>query len=142
MRKKWIYIGLAAVVIIGASNSVNSIAEIVIQKIAEAIATAEGFFVSGSRPARDNNPGDLTLDLIGKSIGRDGPFPIFATAEDGWENLRKQVSLMFSGSHIYNPSMTIREIANKYTQTEKDSWAANVAAYLGVSIDTRLSDLL
>ena len=30
-----------------------------ISKLASAIATAEGFFVEGSLPQRDNNPGDL-----------------------------------------------------------------------------------
>jgi len=30
-----------------------------IEAIANAIATAEGFFVNGTLPARDNNPGDL-----------------------------------------------------------------------------------
>jgi hypothetical protein len=35
----------------------------VISKIADAIAFAEGFYVPGSRPCRNNNPGDLERDL-------------------------------------------------------------------------------
>ena len=43
----------------------------VISKIADAIAFAEGYFVSGSRPHRNNNPGDLERDLTrqGRRMG-------------------------------------------------------------------------
>ena len=37
----------------------NTLVEDLIFKLASAIATGEGFFVNGSLPARDNNPGDL-----------------------------------------------------------------------------------
>ena len=71
--------------------------EAVISKIADAIAFAEGFFVAGSRPHRNNNPGDLERDLTSKGSGWDGPYVIYATPQDGWEALRHQVRLMFEG---------------------------------------------
>lgn len=109
---------------------------------ANAIAVAEGFFVSGSRPARNHNPGDLTVDTTGKGVGMDGPFIVYATDGDGWEALKRQVSLMLTNaSQIYNNQMTIREVAQRYTTTDQLAWAATVAAQLGVSMETKLVDL-
>jgi hypothetical protein len=113
----------------------------VVMKVADAIAFAEGYFASGSRPRRNNNPGDLERDITGKGIGRDGPYVIYANAQDGQEALEHQVSLMFEGSPIYNPSMTIAEVAEHYTATEREAWAGNVAARLGVGVGTRLEEL-
>lgn len=113
----------------------------VISKIADAIAFAEGYFVSGSRPQRNNNPGDLERDITGKGIGWDGPYVIYANAHDGREALERQVRLMFSGSHIYRPSMTIAEMASHYTATDSSDWAHNVATHLGISTATRIEEI-
>jgi hypothetical protein len=114
-----------------------------VQSFAQGIAVAEGFFVSGSRPQRDNNPGDLTVDTIGKGVSMDGPFVVYGSPEDGWDALKQQVRLMLTdASAFYNSNMTIREVAERYTTTDQMAWATNVAAVLGVSIDTKLSDLL
>jgi hypothetical protein len=113
----------------------------VISKIADAIAFAEGYFVPGSRPRRNNNPGDLEQDLTGKGVGWDGPYVIYASPQDGREALEHQVRLMFVGSHFYRPSMTIREVARRYTATQADTWAGHVARRLGVTVDTRLADI-
>ena len=112
-----------------------------ISKIADAIAFAEGYFVPGSRPRRNHNPGDLERDLTGKGIGWDGPYVIYATIHDGREALERQVRLMFAGSRIYRPSMTIAEVARRYTSTDQAAWAKNVAGRLGVSVDTRLDEI-
>jgi hypothetical protein len=113
----------------------------VISKVADAIAFAEGYFVPGSRPARNNNPGDLERDLTGKGIGFDGPYVIYATAQDGRAALEHQVRLMFGGSHIYNSEMSIAEIARHYTATDRETWAKNVAARLGVKVETTLKEI-
>ena len=112
----------------------------VISQIADAIAFAEGFGVAGSRPRRNNNPGDLDRDLTGKAVGWDGPYAIYATEQDGRDALEKQVRLMFAGSRIYRPSMTIAEIAARYTATDQAAWALSVATHLGVTVATRLAD--
>lgn len=113
-----------------------------IDDFAAAIAYAEGFYVSGSRPARDNNPGDLTVDTTGKAVATDGPFMVYATIADGWDALKRQIELMLSGaSAYYDPSMTISEIAAKYTATDPEAWAANVASQLGTTVDSTLSAL-
>jgi hypothetical protein len=121
--------------------STFSVSGAVVSKIAEAIAFAEGYFVSGSRPRRNNNPGDLERDVTGKGIGRDGPYIRYATAQDGREALEHQVRLMFAGSHVYDPSMTIAEVARHYTATEPAIWALNVASRLGVTVETRLNEI-
>lgn len=110
---------------------------------ATAIAYAEGFYVNGSRPQRNNNPGDLTVDTTGRGIGKDGPFIIYRTVDDGWDALRQQVRLILTNtSHIYNTDMTIQDVANQYTATDQSAWALNVANRLGVSPDTKISTLL
>jgi hypothetical protein len=113
----------------------------VISRIADAIAFAEGYFASGSRPRRNNNPGDLERDLTGKGVGWDGSYVIYPNPGDGLEALQHQVRLMFAGSHIYKPSMTIAEVARHYTLTDPDIWARNVAGHLGVSMNTKLEEI-
>lgn len=118
-----------------------------IRLFSEGIALAEGFYVAGSRAARNHNPGNMTLDLIGKKIGMDGMFVVYANDADGWANLYKQVEkILTNASGIYDSEMTLREIGQKYASTsppdEQLAWAINVASKLGISIDTPVSTLL
>lgn len=113
----------------------------VIDKLSKAIARAEGFYVPGSRPAKNHNPGNLTQDLIKKSIGKDGSFVVFANDADGFENLRRQLWLVWGGSAFYTPSMTIAEFASVWTATQQVEWAKNVASALGVSVSTQIQQL-
>jgi len=118
-----------------------------IQLFSEGIALAEGFYVAGSRAARNHNPGNMTLDLIGKKIGMDGMFVVYANDADGWANLRRQVEkILTDASGIYDSQMTLREIGQKYASTsppdEQLAWAINVASRLGIDIDTPVSSLL
>jgi hypothetical protein len=117
--------------------------EQVIHAFAVAIAYAEGFYVNGSRAQRNHNPGDLTVDTVGLSIGTDGPFVVYANNDDGWLALHEQVrKIVTNTSSIYDSDMTITEVAQKYTTTEQTAWAMNVASKLGVSPDTRIGDLI
>lgn len=114
-----------------------------IKIFSEGIALAEGFYVTGSRAKRNNNPGNLTVDTTGTSTGKDGMFVVYATAIDGWNALYKQVELILTdASNIYNSDMTLREIGQKYTTTDQLAWSTNVASKLGISIDTPVSTLL
>jgi hypothetical protein len=111
----------------------------IVQTFSNAIATAEGYFVAGSKPQRNNNPGDIMSG---------GQFVVYPTAETGWQALYNQVYLMFfGGSAIYNPSMTISQVAYHYADGLHDpvgaaNWADNVAGFMGVSVDTTLQDLM
>lgn len=103
-----------------------------VERIARAIATAEGYYVTGSLPQRYNNPG--ALKLSGNTITQ------FGTADEGWSALYRQVRIMLSGtSNLYSPSMTIRQVAVIYTGNDSpESWASNVASMLGVAPSTEL----
>lgn len=115
-----------------------------VKRLAEAIARAEGFYVAGSRPARNNNPGNLTVDIAGggTAAGRDGAFVTYATADAGWADLYAQVQLMLSGgSRYYSPQMTIEEMAMVYTTTQQAAWAQNVSNALRVPVTTKISEV-
>jgi hypothetical protein len=121
---------------------VDTSADTITVKIAEAIARAEGFYVAGSRPARNHNPGDMTADLIGRSTGKDGSFVVYANDGDGWLNLYAQINAWLNGtSHHATADSTISQIASFYTDTEQDIWANNVANYLGVDVSTPIGEL-
>lgn len=119
--------------------------ETVVAQLADAIAYAEGFFAPNSRANRNKNPGNLTQDIAGggAGIGKDGMFIVYATAEDGWLDLKQQVRMMLDdASHIYSSNMTIREVAMRYTTTDQFAWATNVASRMGVPMNTPLRDLV
>lgn len=118
-----------------------------IDLFAEGIAVAEGFFVAGSRAARNHNPGNLTVDITDTAVNKDGMFMVYANDTDGWNALRKQVELILTNaSTIYNSQMTLRQIAQKYASTsppnEQLNWAINVANKLGIDIDTPVATLV
>jgi hypothetical protein len=118
-----------------------------IDLFSEGIALAEGFYVTGSRAARNHNPGNITRDITNTAIGTDGMFMVYADDADGWDALHKQVSLILTdASTIYNSDMTLREIGQLYASTstpdEQLNWALNVASKLGIDIDTPVSQLL
>jgi hypothetical protein len=118
-----------------------------VELLAKGIATAEGFYVPGSRPARDHNPGDLTADLIGKSTGMDGAFVVYATDDDGWQNLYAQIELWLSGGSAHaTGDSSIADISQFYTTpgdsgNDQTNWANTVAATAGVSTDTPISQV-
>lgn len=134
--KLWLFIalGVFAMTMSGSKSQID--------RIAEAIATAEGYFVKGSRPDNNNNPGNLTDDFGYQTVGKDGMFPIFINVGAGWAALKEQVRMMLDGtSHIYRPDMTVIEVAREYTRTEQETWAANVARELGVTINTPINQV-
>jgi hypothetical protein len=114
-----------------------------VDMIAVAVATAEGFYVDGSRPARNHNPGDLTVDITGTGIAKDGPLIVYGSDNDGWDSLKAQVTLWLTNkSARILPSMTIAQAAVVYTGADHaDSWAATFAQVLGVGTDTKIGDL-
>ena len=106
-----------------------------------AIASAEGFYTQGSIPAQAHNPGDLKIGDQGY-----GTFPggitKFPNDEMGWLALERQIRAMHNGtSNHYDASMSLRDVANKYTGSDHaEDWANTVANHLGVSPDTKLGD--
>lgn len=62
----------------------------------QAIAKMEGFYVTGARPQRNNNPGDLAGGSESESFGAthsDGRYAVFPDARTGWNALRRWLSV-------------------------------------------------
>jgi hypothetical protein len=108
--------------------------------IANAIATAEGFFTgSGSVPYDQNNPGDLTdyADLYGANSSG---ITIFPTIAAGWNALYEKIENILNGSsQVYSTDMTISELGSEWAN-DAGEWASNVASSLGISTDTTLGE--
>jgi len=113
-----------------------------VQLLSDGIEWAEGFGVAGARPTVANNPGALTVDITGTGIGFDsGGLVMYASYADGREALETQVRWMLTGqSSRFNPGMTIAQVAATYTDNAS-AWARNVAAFIGVSPDTVISQI-
>lgn len=128
-------------------GNVDATQNVITTRIAQAIATAEGFYVDGSRPQRNHNPGDMTQDLTGTSTGKDGAFIVYGSDADGWECLYAQINAWFNNSSRYHTSQSsINDLAGLgsetgYTSTDQAAWAATVATSLGVSPDTSIGDI-
>lgn len=132
----WILGGLAVLLAIGGAGL--AITPAIVQKIGNAIAIAENgsaAIQSGNVP--NNNPGNIT--------DGQGNLMSYASLSDGWAALYNQVQLILSGSSPYYPgggSMTIAQVAAVYVGTsDAPNWAHNVAAVLGVSINTPLDQV-
>jgi hypothetical protein len=119
-----------------------------IDLLARAIATAEGWTNSNPNviPRRAHNPGDLTRAFGQDTIGVANSAGVLEFSDDnaGWSALKAEVTAMLTGaSHVYSPTMTLRQVAAKYTGGDAaDSWAANAARVLGISPDQTLKDFL
>lgn len=128
----WVWFAAGAVIwaIMKTTNSTTGespTAQVI--RIAKAIAVAEG-------DTFRNNPGNL------RPVGG-GPVLTFSTPDEGWNALYKQVRLMLAGAYgLYSADEPLTEVARTYTgEARYMDWARNVAAVLGVSVDTRLGDL-
>lgn len=95
--------------------------------LAKAIAYAEGFGVSSAIPTLAHNPGDLKIpNWSGGTLG--AGISVFGSDDEGWARLYHQLNLILGGhSKVYQTGMTISEMAQKWTATNPDDWANNVA---------------
>jgi hypothetical protein len=109
-----------------------------VRELARAIAYAEGFHVPNTIPAKRNNPGDLKSG---------GVIATFANAAEGWEALERQLMSIVNGSsRYYSLNMTIAQMGETWAPSSDGNtagaWARNVAGQLGVSVNTRLSQVI
>lgn len=140
----FVFIGAAIFILI--EGRMPIIPSTVVQKIAQAIAKAEGFYVQGSVPQRAKNPGDL--ELGDRGYGTIDGKTVFPSTSQGWQALYAQVqSILDNSSAIYGPDWTIQDIANEYVNGRSDitsdsaAWANNVADSLGVTPDTQIGQV-
>jgi hypothetical protein len=114
---------------------------------ANVIAQFEGFNSPGTRPARNNNPGDLKYLGQAGAVGADsGGFAVFPDPVTGFQALYRQLEKYVTDF----PNFTILEIMAHYlgqvtptvnAQGDAFTYAAAVALGLGVDISTTLGQL-
>jgi hypothetical protein len=76
----------------------------------EAMARQEGFYAAGSRPERNNNPGDIEDGKFARAhgaTGTDGRFAIFPDSATGFAAMRALLLSAYRG-------LTIQQALNKY----------------------------
>ena len=117
-----------------------------VERLAHAIAKAEGFYVKGSIPNRYHNVGDIKAVKGFKYEGQigigKGRHVIFATDADGWRALNRQLTLIAQGySKHYSVDMTLQQLAKKYAGNWR-VFAKNLSHSLGVPQSTTLKELL
>ena len=111
-------------------------------EFAQAIAKAEGYGPPENNPTRLFNPGDISdgFHLYGGEHYSGSDVTHFPDHETGWAWLRDKLQNCMNGaSHIFKPSMTFRQFAQKYAG-DWQNWVMNVTLELGVSPDTTLEE--
>jgi hypothetical protein len=106
-----------------------------------AMARQEGFFVAGSRPAKNNNPGDIEAGKFTRAhgaIGSDGRFAIFRTTTDGYTCMAKLLDSAYHG-------MTIGDALAKYAppvENQTSVYLAHILNWTGLKATDIISDHL
>lgn len=104
----------------------------------EAIAREEGFNVEGSRPNRNNNPGDIEYGRFAKAHGAtagDPRFAIFPDADSGFSAMRA----LLQGAYL---GLTVEQALNKWAppvENNTNAYLANVLNWTGLTADTVLT---
>lgn len=107
----------------------------------EAMAREEGFFVKGTRPARNNNPGDLEYGPFAHAhgaTGSDGRFAIFPNAATGFAAMRALLLEHYSG-------LTIAQALNKYAppvENETNVYLQRVCEWAALTPEMKIEDAL
>jgi hypothetical protein len=109
-------------------------------KLAEAIAHEEGFYVPGSLPQRDNNPGDLrhSAHSFHTAAAPDAIGQI-DTVADGWADLERQL-----GKYAAR-GMTVEQMVYEYappSENNSQAYLNYVCQYVGCVPGTLVSDAL
>jgi hypothetical protein len=110
-----------------------------VSKLAEAIARKEGFYVAGSLPQRQNNPGDLRHAPGENHPGNPDAVGAFPTAEAGWAALERQLGLYAARG------LTVADMVYEYApESENDSAAYlnYVCEYVGCQPNDLVSQVL
>jgi len=107
--------------------------------LAAAIGLQEGYNVAGSRPARNNNPGDIKVTSSGSNNPNNYPVDdqghiIYPTSTDGFNALQSQTAhILNQNSNTYcgNPeTVTLADVGSQYAADP--NWANGVAKALGI----------
>jgi hypothetical protein len=110
--------------------------------LSEATAIAEGYPNPKNVPWFTKNPGDLELGDLG--YGVHGKITRLPSHHEGWLRLylfwRR---VLYNSDTLYNPSMTLLQVAQRYTGMDNaEAWATAAAQHLGIATTDPLSKLL
>lgn len=108
-------------------------------KLAEAIAHEEGFFIPGSLPNRDHNPGDLRHSPHSFHPVDPNAIGVIDNDQDGWADLERQLGLYAARG------LTVEQCINEYAPpSENDSagYLAYVCRYVGCQPTDLVSQVL
>lgn len=109
------------------------------QKLANAIATLEGYKKTGTLADRQRNPGNLRFAGQKNAVKGDKGFAKFKTHQDGFNALVAQIKL------DSNRNLTLRQFIYKYAPPKENNTAAylrSVSKTLGISPDTKLKAVI
>jgi hypothetical protein len=111
-----------------------------VSKLAEAIAHEEGFYVPGSLPNRDNNPGDLRHSPHSfHTVGDPDAIGQIANADLGWADLERQLGIYAARG------LTVAQAIEEYappTENNSAAYLAYVCQYVGCQPTDLVSDVL
>ena len=111
-----------------------------IGKLASAIATAEGYFVPNSLPAKNNNPGDLRAAPWLQNPKIVNNFAVFSSPAQGIGGLYHQIALDIARGS------TLRTLIQKWappTENNTQNYLAETARRVGIeNLDQPLQELL
>jgi len=97
--------------------------------------------VRGTRSTRNNNPGNIEYGSFARShgaIGSDGRFAVFPSREAGFGAVQ---GLVFNGKYS---NLSLKDAIARYappSENQSLAYAKAVAAKIGVSLDTKMSDI-
>lgn len=127
----------------------DNVISIKAQRLAVAIARAEGFFVDGSLPQRTNNPGDMELGNRGWGVvnlktvyGKADWNADIDDRTDGCSALRRECEAILTGaSAMYSVNDTFDQLADRWTGGDSvTSWLNTVTQHLGVPASMTLRE--
>ncbi len=108
--------------------------------LANAIALANGYNVSGSTPNNNNNPGNLKNGNVGFGVDSQGN-TVYGTPEMGNIALQNQAAHALNGdskTFSYNPNTTPLSVIGRVFAPNDAVWMSNVTTSLGVKPSTPL----
>ncbi len=108
----------------------------------QAVAREEGFYSVGTRPQRNNNPGDIEWGKFTQAHGAthgDPRFAVFPTADAGFAAMR---SLFQSNGY---KGLTVAQALNRWAppvENQTNAYIANVCKWTGCTADMIIDGIL
>lgn len=121
--------------------------------VLQAMAQVEGFYKAGSRPQRNNNPGDLSWGSEAKSFGAtkgDPRFAVFPEVGIGWRAFQRWLSVpavFDTNGKLLRGYLgaTLEQVIHRFAppiENDSDSYVATVCNLTGLQHSTKITQEL